>query len=199
VPAPAPRQPPAPPTQTLLAALPALAWGSRPRSTPARTALLGGGVAAVLAISLLVGVRLDVGGQPAGADSTAAPVAPTKVTQGKSPAKPTRTGAPHARSTKKRRAGAGRPSAPSAPSHRRFAWAPTDGASGYDVEFFRDGARVYVGHTSQPAIDVPGTWRYDGAAHSFHAGEYSWYVWPEVAGRRSARASVQTTISIAHG
>ena len=69
----------------------------------------------------------------------------------------------------------------------------------YDVEFFRDGKRVYSGHTAGTTIEIPAHWTYEGATHEFHAGEYRWYVWPEISGRRSSTASVQTTISIAHG
>jgi vancomycin resistance protein YoaR len=72
------------------------------------------------------------------------------------------------------------------------------GHTGYDVEFFRDGTRVYAGHTTQSTIEIPARWQYEGAAHSFHAGDYTWYVWPDVGGQRAARASVQTTVSIAH-
>jgi len=173
-----------------------LAWG-RSGSTPARTALLAGGVAAVLAISLLVGVRVDVGGQTAGADSTAVPAAPAQVAEPRAPraARPEATRSARATKSSGR---AGRPARSSAPTRHRFAWAPTDGAAGYDVEFFRDGARVYVGHTTQTTIEIPATWRYDGTAHSFRAGEYGWYVWPVINGRRAARASVQTSVSIPH-
>jgi hypothetical protein len=187
---------PQPPT-TPLTAPPVLAWGTRPTST-ARTALLAGGVAAVLAISLLVGVRVDVGGQTAGAESTAVPAAPTRVLKPKATKKPARVGATRHAGTAGSRRQATSPARSAAPSRHRFAWAPTEGAAGYDVEFFRDGARVYVGHTTQTTIEIPATWRYDGTAHSFRAGEYGWYVWPVIDGRRAARASVQTTVSIPH-
>jgi hypothetical protein len=58
---------------------------------------------------------------------------------------------------------------------------------------------VYIGRTTGRTIEIPARWQYEAALHSFHAGEYGWYVWPEVDGKRSSQASVQTTISIAHG
>jgi hypothetical protein len=171
-----------------------------------RWALFAGGVAAVTAISLLVGVRVDVSGQTAGADSTvragsSKPAvsrpehkAPKKATPKKAVRPPARRhAAGGVRNPARVRA------ATPAPTQRRFAWAPSQGASGYDVEFFRDGERVYSGHTAGTTIEIPAHWRYQGATREFHAGEYRWYVWPEISGRRSSTASVQTTISIAHG
>jgi hypothetical protein len=81
---------------------------------------------------------------------------------------------------------------------RRFAWAPTQGAAGYAVEFFRGGTRVYVGHSAKPTIEIPPRWRYRGTQRSFRTGEYNWYVWPEIGGRRSVHASVQATLTIPH-
>ena len=154
----------------------------------------------MLAISLLVGVRVDVGGQTAGADSTAVPAVPAQTAKPRTASKPAKPRATRNNGTARGRSRVTPPSTRSAaPSRHRFAWAPMQGATGYDVEFFRDGTRVYVGHTTQPTIAIPGTWQYEGAARSFHAGEYGWYVWPVVDGARAARASVQTTISIAHG
>jgi hypothetical protein len=167
-----------------------------------RSALLGGGVAAVLAISLIVGVRVDVSGQPAGADSTiggsaqkVAAHAPSHRAPTKKTARRTAPSKPRAKTKTPTRTHA----APATPTRHRFAWAPTKGAAGYEVEFFRAGTRVYVGHTKDPTIEVPARWQYEGAQHSFRAGEYGWYVWPLVDGKRSPQASVQTTISIAHG
>jgi hypothetical protein len=181
-----------------------------------RWALFAGGVAAVTAISLLVGVRVDVSGQTAGADSTVR-AGPSKAAVSrpaqKAPKKATPKKATPKKATPKkavrppaRRHAAGGVQNPArlraatpAPTQRRFAWAPSQGASGYDVEFFRDGKRVYSGHTAGTTIEIPAHWTYQGATHEFHAGDYRWYVWPKISGRRSSTASVQTTISIAHG
>ena len=195
------RRPQPPPTALALAPIPAVVAvapaGGR-TSSRARSALFAGGIAAVLAISLLIGVRVDVGGQPAGADSTigqGAPKSSAHAPPQRAAAK--KAGRPAARSRTK--APAHKRAAATTPTRHRFAWAPTKGASGYEVEFFVKGARVYAGHTTAPTIEIPAHWQYEGAQHSFHAGEYGWYVWPEVGGKRSSQASVQSTISIARG
>ena len=82
---------------------------------------------------------------------------------------------------------------------RSFAWAPTEGASGYYVEFFRGGTRVYAGETTGATVEVPARWRYLGVARSFRPGTYRWYVWPIVGELRAVRAAVQTTVSIPRG
>jgi hypothetical protein len=153
-------------------------------------ALFAAGVAGVAAVSLLVGVRVDVKGEPAGAVSTeAASPLPKPVQKGNAKR-------PSTASTKRGRATAPGRAKVQASARRRFAWAPTAGASGYHVEFFRGGERVFSGDTAGTTIDIPVRWRYRGVAHAFQSGDYRWYVWPEFDGRRSAHASVQTTISI---
>jgi hypothetical protein len=145
-------------------------------------ALFAAGVAGVAAVSLLVGVRVDVKGEPAGAVSTeAASPLPKPVQKGNAKR-------PSTASTKRGRATAPGRAKVQASAPRRFAWAPTVGASGSPVEF--------SGDTAGTTIDIPVRWRYRGVAHAFQSGDYRWYVWPEFDGRRSAHASVQTTISI---
>ena len=85
---------------------------------------------------------------------------------------------------------------PPAPKERRFAWAASPRASGYHVEFFRGGRRVFARDTANPEVVVPARWTYQGSMRSFHAGEYRWYVWPIVAGLRQSRAAVQATLNI---
>lgn len=142
------------------------------------------GVAAVTMLALLVfDVRVEVGEAPASATEaleTAAPEPPAVSL----PAKPRSANtAPPSRS---------RP----APTVRRFAWAPTARASGYYIEFFRGGTRVYARESTRPTIEIPARWRYEGVERSFRPGTYRWYVWPVVGGQRTTRAVVQTTLSI---
>lgn len=142
---------------------------------------LPAGVAAAIAISLLLlDVRVDVGGNPASAESgsagravlalpSAPPVAPR--------------GAPPPRSSPKLQA-------------RRFAWAPVTGASSYRVEIHRGSARIFARETTRPQLTVPGAWKYAGTTQALWPGEYRWYVWGIESGRRSTRAVVQASLSI---
>jgi hypothetical protein len=71
---------------------------------------------------------------------------------------------------------------------RRFAWAPVENADGYHVALFRGSNRVFAKRTTRPELTarVP-------------AGEYRWYVWPVVDGRRATSAIVQTNLVIPAG
>ena len=90
-----------------------------------------------------------------------------------------------------------RPSAtPSKPIDRRFVWAATPKASGYHVEFFRASRRVFVRDTVEPEVVVPASWTFAGSHRTLRPGEYTWYVWPIVRGRRLPGATVQATVSI---
>jgi hypothetical protein len=86
--------------------------------------------------------------------------------------------------------------AQSPPTERRFVWARTPKATGYHVEFFRHGRRVFVRDTTAPEVVVPARWIYAGRRRSLLQGQYTWYVWPVVGGRRAATAAVQATVSI---
>jgi hypothetical protein len=151
------------------------------------------GVAAVSMLALLLfDVRVQVGERPASA-------VPQALEQ---PSSTSPLGSPPAGNTK--HATSPSPRAPSrtssrGPASRRFAWAPVEGASGYDVEFFRGATRVYAERTTTPSLEIPARWRHDGVSRSFRPGEYKWYVWPVIADRRASRASVQATISIPAG
>jgi hypothetical protein len=86
---------------------------------------------------------------------------------------------------------------PSATSgKRRFAWAPVTGANGYHIELFRGGNRVLVLNSTLPQVDVPTRWSSGGTVRSLIPGEYQWYVWPVVSGRRAAAAIVQAKLVI---
>ena len=145
-------------------------------------ALAGGVVAGLLVTALMVGVRVDLGGSPAGADTIApqisVPAAPIPGT-GTEPPSPT----------------ARRPSTPK-PAPQRFAWAPTSGASSYHVELFRGSAKVFEGDTAQPSITIPVNWVFEGRSRSLEPGTYRWYVWPVTAGTRSAQAVVQARLTV---
>jgi hypothetical protein len=85
---------------------------------------------------------------------------------------------------------------PAKPTDRRFVWAATPKASGYHVEFFRASRRVFVRDTTEPEVVVPARWTYAGGHRTLRPGEYTWYVWPVVRGRRATSATVQATVSI---
>lgn len=164
------------------------------RRRQGRSAALAGGVAAgTLVIALMLGVRVDLAGNPAGADTTvldkppilsapAAPSSPPKV-----PPKPQPKPKPV-------------PSRPAksaiTPEPQRFAWAPDPDASGYHVELFRDSSRVFDADTKRPALTIPAHWRFGGRSRSLEPGDYRWYVWPVFAGQRAARAIVQAKLTI---
>ncbi len=147
------------------------------------------GVAAVtIAALLLFDVRVEVGEEPGfrrtgdvGQGPRTVPSSPRPAAQAPSPSSRPR-----------------QPARPARPSPRRFAWAPTAGATGYHVEFFRgDDSRLCARARPDPELTVPARWTYGGAERvASPPGEYRWYVWPIVSGRRESRAAVQTTVSI---
>lgn len=83
-----------------------------------------------------------------------------------------------------------------APTSRKFAWAPVQGASGYLVEIFRGPARVYRATAASAQIVVPASWTLDGKRYSLRPGLYRWYVWPEARGRPGRVATVQARLVI---
>jgi hypothetical protein len=82
---------------------------------------------------------------------------------------------------------------------RRFAWAPVARASGYHVELFRGSALVFRAETTKPEILIRARWRLGGKVHRLQPGEYRWYVWPRVAGRREAKATVRAALLVPRG
>jgi hypothetical protein len=98
-----------------------------------------------------------------------------------------------------RRSPAPSPSTPApaaAPETRRFAWAPSPGATGYHVELFKGADRVLAQETKEPVLELGSTWRYDGKTMRFSPGTYRWYVWPVTKGGRATQAVVQATLTI---
>ena len=185
---------------------------SRGRAAPGRrSAVLAAVVTAgALVTALLVGVRVDLRGSPAGADTT---------TLGETPAI-TDTGTVQADSTTRSDAettsGASAPktktasrsprtkrSAPSRLKHtrapRHFVWAPVGGASGYHVEFFRGSALVFSADTKSPEIAIPASWTLRGKRYTFEPGDYRWYVWPLRSGIRASAAVVQAKLAVSRG
>jgi len=164
---------------------------SQRRSHRRTAAIAGGAAAAVLAGPLLVGVRVDLQGNPAGADTASIGEPPVATTQSSRPPKVS-TQVP--RPTKHPRPS--HPRAREATSPRRFVWAPAAGATGYHIELFRGRAPVYAADTKQPAVSIPAKWTYDGTRESLAPGDYRWYVWPLVSGLRSSQAVVQATLTV---
>lgn len=131
--------------------------------------------AATVVVLLLLDVRVQVGRTPASAETPAVEEAPPVA----------RTGAP-----------APQPARTAAPQARRFAWAPTPGATGYHVELFRGSVLVFSKDTPTPQVTVPARWRHRGQRRVLSAGEYRWYVWPVTAGRRATQAIVQAKVDV---
>lgn len=146
------------------------------------------GVAAAAVLGLLLFVRVEGSEAPAPTDpptedrTSQAVGAPPPRPAAPRPKKATRAAPPRVR--------------PDKALERRFAWAPSQAASGYHVEFFRASRRVYAEDTRRAQITVPARWTSEGRRRSLQPGQYTWYVWPLVAGVRSSRAIVQATVSI---
>jgi hypothetical protein len=149
--------------------------------------VLVGLAAATVAGLLLLDVHVQVGRTPASAEPAAISKPP-----GQSRSK---QGA-RQRGTQQRPAPDGRRQGQEAPQARRFAWAPAVGASGYHIELFRGQARVYSGEATEPQITIPAHWSSGGRLRSLAPGEYRWYVWPIVSGRRATRAIVQAQLVV---
>ena len=163
------------------------------RTRQRRTAVLAGTMAAgSLVFALLVGVRVDLGGNPAGADTT---VITTVIDQVPAPSVPS---TPKARAeTRPKASRPPRATNPATnPAPQRFAWAPTPSASAYHVELFRGSSKVFEGETKRPAMTIPSRWTFDQRRHSLEPGNYRWYVWPLVSGRRAATAIVQAKLTV---
>lgn len=89
-----------------------------------------------------------------------------------------------------------RPSQETRVPGRRFAWAPSPGASGYHVELFRGSALIFRAETNKPEVVIRRRWRLNGRDRRLEPGAYRWYVWPLVDGRRKAKAIVQAKVVV---
>lgn len=188
---------------------------TRRRSRPTRSAALAGGVAAgTLVVALLLGVRIDLAGNPAGADTTVIDTVPA-VTIPEAPdpgpaPQPQPDPDPQPEPEPEPKSAPPRPAAPRPavkppnrvvkparkPEPQRFAWAPVPNASGYHVELFLGSSRVFEADTSRPTLTIPARWRFGGRSRSLEHGDYRWYVWPVLGGQRAARAIVQARLDI---
>ena len=144
------------------------------------------GVASVTVLGLLlVDVRAPLDKTPASGKPSAIAMSGDATTA--QDAQPRRSPTPEARNGSSVR---------TPPQSRRFALAPVDNASGYHVEFFRGSSRVLARNTHQSQITIPAEWGLDGRRESLVPGEYRWYVWPIISGRRAARAIVQAELAV---
>lgn len=164
-----------------------------------RPAVVAGCVAGgLLVAALMLGVRVDMRGNPAGADTTDVVETLSLVVPAHSP--PISVPSRPRRGEKPKPSGSRGESPPrTGRVPRRFAWAPTPGASAYHVELFRGSSKVYEADAKRPAITIPARWVFDRRRQSLEPGDYRWYVWPVVAGRRVARGIVQARLAIPPG
>jgi hypothetical protein len=154
-----------------------------------RRVLVVGATVAVSMAALMLGVRVDLSGTPAGAEPEGTRD-PTAVSSGTETQTVRPSGAPTA-------------PVPSRDSEhetlqqpRRFAWAPVEGASGYHVELFRGATLVLARQTVDPDVVIAPRWRFAGKVEEFEPGFYRWYVWPVVSGLRASQAIVQARLDI---
>lgn len=151
------------------------------------------GAAVVVAVGLLLNLESRPGGasrSPSASPSATNEDASADVTRGAPPSTDDVTTTPASGRS-------GRP--PKRASRlqaRRFAWAPIDGASAYQVEFFRGSRRVFAGKTTHAQLTLPARWKLEGRPWSLSPGTYRWYVWPIVAGLRSTTAVVRSNLVV---
>jgi hypothetical protein len=161
--------------------------------------------AAVATAFLLTDARVEFGKTPASADTALEvpePTTPAPTTPAASAPESTAPANPRPTPTQKTRR-APRTPAPTRPARspartepQRFAWAPIADATAYRVELFRKQARVFATDTRRPAVTIPARWTFAGRDRRLTPGEYRWYVWPVIAGRQSARAIVQSRLTV---
>ncbi len=59
-----------------------------------------------------------------------------------------------------------------------LAWAPSRGASYYNVQIFRGSHKVLSAWPRRPRLRLGRTWTYNGKRQRLAPGRYRWYVWP---------------------
>lgn len=79
---------------------------------------------------------------------------------------------------------------------RRFAWAPVARASAYRVEFYRRSERILAATTTHAQIVIPARWESGGRVRRLQPGDYRWYVWSIVDGKRAPSAIVQAKLVV---
>jgi hypothetical protein len=65
-----------------------------------------------------------------------------------------------------------------------FVWVAVPGATRYEVVFERAGKTVYRATTTLTRLELPPSWRFEGATHRLVPGRYRWTVWPLKKGKR---------------
>ena len=173
-----------------------------------RSAVVAGSLAAAaIASALLVGVRIDLSGQPAGADSSVISVPPigqpgVRANPSKPVAKPKprrTTPAPrrkHPTHSSRHRSTAPKPKLHNAAQGRRFVWAPAPRASSYRVQFFRGSILVFEATTKKPEVTLPARWILRGVRRALTPGTYRWNVWPITPSGQRSKAIVQAELSV---
>jgi hypothetical protein len=170
---------------------------ARRQPARARTAVVvGSSAAAALALALLGGVRIDLDGNPAVANSDSIGVPPTAAAPRAAPPGPTPTRPPTRAAKPGRTSGANNRGPTGSNAPRKFVWAPVPGASGYHVEFFRGSSLVFSADTRRPEVSVPTRWTLGGKRERLGPGQYQWYVWPVHGGIRSSQAEVQAKLLV---
>ena len=155
-----------------------LGWRGHPSSRRGsrrrRPAAFAGVVAAgTLIVGLLLGVRIDLAGNPAGADTGRDHRSRTGCSGSEDPAHPSRS---------RRQKPAGKPK----PQPQRFAWAPVPDASAYHVELPRLVEGVRDGHGARRA-DHPAALDVRRPNAPSRAPGNTAGTWPVTSGRRAAR------------
>ena len=138
-----------------------------------------------LIVGLLLGVRIDLAGNPAGADTTVVTTVPAPVVPETRPA--------HRRSRRQPPAQASRKAQATAPALRLGTRSGCVGVPRRAFPRLVEGVRD--GHGARRA-DHPAALDVRGRTRHLAPGEYRWYVWPVTSGRRAARAIVQARLTI---
>jgi DNA-directed RNA polymerase specialized sigma24 family protein len=124
--------------------------------------------------------------KPEQAGSSAKPAAPATSSQADKPAQQAPPAAPQAKPATPQKA------APAAlpPRARTLAWAPVNGAAGYELVLQRDGQEVFKTRIREARAVLPAAWSYNGRPMKLQAGYYAWFVWPLEQGQRRAEQAV---------
>jgi len=67
---------------------------------------------------------------------------------------------------------------------------------GYHVELFRGPTKIFESDPKSATVTIPARWTFAGRSQSLEPGDYRWYVWPLVTGRRTAAATVQAKLVV---
>ena len=68
-----------------------------------------------------------------------------------------------------------------------LAWTASAGASYYNVQLFRNGAKVLSTWPVRAQFKLPRAWTFAGRHYQLQRGSYKWYVWPGIGPRAKAR------------